>query len=168
MDRITRNGFDIPAKSSVRLNMGHIFHVVGWKESVKNVQKLLGNNIETLYTANMLSIFTGILLGIVVGMIPIPLLGMGHFGLGTTGGVLMAGLLFGHVKKTGLMVWHVLSTTNAFIRELGLLLFLAVVGTSAGATMVSTITTSGLLLVFSGLMVTLFPLTGPTCCAAMP
>lgn len=160
VDRITRNGFDIPAKSGVRLNMGDVFHVVGWEESVKNVQKLLGNNIESLYTANMISILTGILAGIGVGMIPIPIPGMGSFTLGITGGVLIAGLLFGHIKKTGPMVWYVPSTTNAFIRELGLLLFLAVVGTSAGASIVSTISAFGWPLIFSGLLVTILPLAG--------
>lgn len=158
--RITRNGFDIPAKAGLRLNMGDLFHVVGRKESVKNVQKQLGNDIETLYTANMISILTGILIGVLFGMIPIPLPGGGGFNLGITGGVLTAGLVFGHVKKTGPMVWHVPTTTNAFIRELGLLLFLAVVGTSAGATIVATISNHGMPLVISGLVVTLLPMVG--------
>lgn len=160
VDRITRNGFDIPAKAGLRLHMGDIFHVVGRKESVQNVQKQLGNNIETLYTANMISILTGILIGVVIGIVPIPVPGAGTFSLGITGGVLMAGLVFGHIKKTGAMVWHVPSTTNAFIRELGLLLFLSVVGTSAGATIVTTITAYGLKLVVSGLIVTLVPMAG--------
>lgn len=158
VDRITRNGFDIPAKAGLRLHMGDIFHVVGRKESVENVLKQLGNNIETLYTANMISILTGILVGVLVGMIPIPIPGTTRFNLGITGGVLVAGLVFGHVKKTGTMVWHVPSTTNAFVRELGLLLFLAVVGTASGASMVATISTHGLPLVISGLLVTLIPM----------
>lgn len=158
--RITRNGFDIPARAGLRLNMGDIVHVVGRKESVKNVQGLLGDHIESLYTANMMSILTGILIGMLLGMVPITFPGMNSFSLGTTGGVLAAGLVFGHFKKTGPMIWHVPSTTNAFIRELGLLLFLAVVGTSAGATIVTTIKTFGLPLVASGLVVTLLPMAG--------
>ena len=49
-------------------------------------------------------------------------------------------------------------TSNALIRDIGLYLFLAVVGTTAGATIVGTIREFGGPLLVSGIIVTLFPL----------
>jgi len=158
VSRITRNGFDIPAQATTRINIGDIFHVVGQEKSLNNIQKHLGNNISELYTINVISIFLGIFIGFLIGQIPLPIPGIGTLKLGTTGGVLVAGLVLSALKKTGTIIWFVPSETNSLIRDIGLYLFLAVVGTTAGATIVTTIKEFGLPLLISGIIVTIFPL----------
>ncbi len=158
VSRITRNGMDIPAQANMRVNMGDILHVVGQDKTLNNVQKYLGNNISELYTVNVISIFIGILTGFVIGQIPLPIPGFGILKLGVTGGVLVAGLVLSALKKTGKVIWFVPSATNSLIRDLGLYLFLAVIGTTAGSTIVSTIKEFGMPLLISGIIVTLFPL----------
>lgn len=83
---------------------------------------------------------------------------MGQFKLGLSGGVLLAGLTLSSLYKTGPLIWDIPSTTNNFIRELGLLLFLATVGTRTGATILVTLQQQGLTLFLSGMAVTLVPL----------
>ncbi|GBC62591.1 transporter [Desulfonema ishimotonii] len=161
--RITRNGFDIPATANTRLNKGDILHIVGQEESVRNIRQRLGNDARELYTASVISILLGIFAGFLAGRVPFFIPGLGQFTLGTTGGVLLAGLVLGHLKKTGPLVWDVPVTTNAFIRELGLMIFLAVVGTSAGGTIVETLRQFGVQLVIAGAMVTLIPLGAAFC-----
>lgn len=158
VSRITRNGMDIPAQANMRVNMGDIFHVVGQDKTLNNIQKYLGNNISELYKVNVILIFIGILTGFIIGQIPLPIPGFGILKLGVTGGVLVAGLVLSALKKTGKMIWFVPSATNSLIRDIGLYLFLAVVGTTAGSTIVSTIKEFGMPLLISGIIVILFPL----------
>ena len=54
------------------------------------------------------------------------------FSPGLTGGVLMVALLLSAVGKTGPILWSMSGPANQLLRQLGLLLFLAEVGTSAG------------------------------------
>ena len=156
--RITRNGFDLPAHANTRLNKGDILNVVGQQQSLENVKKHLGDNLRELYTASVISILAGILIGFLIGRFPIYLPGMGLFTMGTTGGVLAAGMVFGYLKKNGPVIWEIPVTANSFIRELGLMFFLATVGSSAGATILTTLRQFGLPLLAAGILTTLIPL----------
>ena len=156
--RVTRNGFDLAAEDNTRLHMGDILHVVGEKNSLKNVSRILGNDLRATYRINLLPIVIGLLVGFMIGKIPLQLPFVGDFSLGITGGVLLAGLLLSGLYKTGPIIWEIPATANSFIRELGLMMFLATVGTRTGATIFETLSQQGAPLFFSGILVTLIPL----------
>jgi putative transport protein len=156
--RIMRSGMDLPATAETRLHVGDTLRVVGDARSVSNIAKLLGNDVEETFTASILAILLGLFVGFLVGQIPFPLPWVGTFKLGTTGGVLLAGLVLSGLYKTGPVIWAVPSTTNQFLRDLGLMLFLATVGTAAGATIVATLRDQGLGLFLSGVAVSIVPL----------
>jgi putative transport protein len=80
------------------------------------------------------------------------------FSLGLTGGVLMVALVLSRIGKTGPILWTMSGSANQLLRQLGLLMFLAVVGTSAGAHLVKTFQESGLALFAIGLAITLLPM----------
>ena len=77
------------------------------------------------------------LIGIFIGMIKIPLSSAGldgtTFSLTTTGGCLLASLIFGHFGKIGKVNVMPAVTTLKVFRELGLVLFLTGAGISGGA-----------------------------------
>ncbi|MCK6602387.1 MAG: transporter [Bacteroidetes bacterium] len=154
VSRLTRNGMDIPADPSTRLQMGDVIHLVGMAPSLENMKKLLGNDVKKVYTANIISILTGIFIGYLIGKIPILLPFIGEISLGTTGGVLIMGLLLSGLHRTGPIIWAVPETGSAFIREMGLVLFLATVGTQAGSSIVTTIETMGINLFLVGMLIT--------------
>jgi putative transport protein len=156
--RITRNGIDLPASATMRLHIGDVIHIVGEEDSLKNVSKILGNDMKQTYRVSLLPILIGLVVGFLLGEIPFDLPWIGAFSLGTTGGVLVSGLILGHLYKTGPFIWEMPDTTNSFIRELGLMFFLATVGTKTGATIVATVAAQGTNLVIAGLMVTLIPM----------
>jgi len=158
ISRITRNGIDLPVTKTLRLHMGDTLHAVGDSRSLKNLAKVCGDNVKELYSINLLPIFIGLFLGFVLGMIPLYLPFAGKFTLGTTGGVLVAGILLSNLYKTGPFIWEIPSTANSFIRELGLILFMATVGTKTGATILTTLSAHGAQLFFCGIAVTLIPL----------
>ncbi|MCB1193058.1 MAG: transporter [Leptospiraceae bacterium] len=155
--RMTRNDLDLPATASTHLQMGDVLHLVGNKNSIDNIKRILGDDIKTTYATNVLPILIGIFIGFLVGEIPFYLPGVGEFKLGITGGVLLSGLILGYMYNTKTIIWRIPETSNRFIRELGLMLFLAAVGTSAGSTIITTIRQHGLALFLSGLTVTLVP-----------
>lgn len=155
--RITRNGIDLPADANTRLHRGDVVHAVGDERSLRNVTRLLGNDLKATYEVSLLPILLGLMFGFLLGKITLPLPLVGPLSLGTTGGTLLAGLLLGARYQTGPLIWDVPSGGNRLIRDLGLALFMAAVGTSAGATFVATLKAQGLPLLFSGVAVTIIP-----------
>jgi putative transport protein len=85
---------------------------------------------------------------------------VGEIRLEITGGVLLSGLTLGGLYNTGRVIWALPSPANALLRQLGLMMFLATVGTSAGATLLPTLEAHGMGLVISGAVVTLVPIVG--------
>jgi putative transport protein len=158
ISRITRNGIELPATSTSRLHLGDTVHVVGDKHALQNITKLFGNNVTATYSINLLPIFIGLMLGFILGKIPLYIPYGGTFSLGTTGGVLVAGIVLSSLYKTGPFIWEIPATANSFIRELGLVLFLATVGTKTGATILMTLSQQGTDLFIAGVAVTLIPL----------
>lgn len=156
--RVIRAGVELPATGDLRLHVGDTLRVVGDARSVANMAKLLGNDVEATFTANILAIILGLFVGFMIGQIPLPLPWIGTFKLGVTGGVLLAGLVLSSVYKTGPVIWAVPSTTNHFLRDLGLMLFLATVGTAAGSTIVQTVRDQGVGLFLSGVVVSMVPM----------
>jgi putative transport protein len=155
--RITRNGIDLPADANTRLHRGDVVHAVGDERSLRNVTRLLGNDLKATYEVSLLPILLGLLFGFLLGQIVLPLPLVGPLTLGTTGGALLAGLLLGARYQTGPLIWDVPSGGNRLIRDLGLALFMAAVGTSAGTSFVATLQDQGLALLFSGVAVTIIP-----------
>ena len=162
--RITRNEIDLPASATTKLHIGDILHVVGEEDALKNVSRILGNDVKQTYKVSLLPILIGLVAGFILGQIPLSLPLLGRFSLGVTGGVLVSGLILGYLYKTGPFIWEMPTTANAFLRELGLMFFLATVGTKTGATIIETVTSQGAELIVAGLVVTIVPMIA---CVAM-
>jgi putative transport protein len=160
ISRVRRSGFEITPHRAMRFRRGDVLTVVGNRRSVAMVAKLFGDDVEKTYSADVFSLVAGSLLGFLLGQIPIPIPGLGEIRLGITGGVLLSGLTLGGLYNTGRVIWALPAPANGLLRQLGLMLFLATVGTSAGATLVPTLASQGTGLLVSGALVTLVPLLG--------
>ena len=160
VSRITRNGFDCPAHPHVRLRHGDVLHVVGHPEALRNIKELLGNDVRALYATNVVAMLLGLFCGLLLGHVPLFAPGMGVFTLGSTGGVLISGLLFGALRQIGPMITELPGPANTLIRDLGLGLFLAVVGTKAGSSLLPTLQEYGFSLFTAGILITLLPMIG--------
>ena len=107
----------------------------------------------------MITIFLGILLGIIVGSIPIYFPGMPMPAkLGLAGGPLIVAILIGRFGAQFKLVTYTAQSANLMLRELGICLFLASVGISAGGRFVETVlSANGVLWMLCGLAITLIP-----------
>ncbi|MCG8453284.1 MAG: hypothetical protein MI717_08900 [Spirochaetales bacterium] len=91
-----------------------------------------------------LEFFLVIVLGTLLGALQIPLGPLGHLGLGVTGGILTIGLLLGFVGKLGPLNFQMSTAALSTIRELGVVLFLSVVGLRYGHNAIDAIHGAGL------------------------
>ena len=97
-------------------------------------------------------------LGVLVGKIVIPLPGGAEFSLGTSGGPLLTGLIFGHFAHVGPVAIDVPKKTLNVVREVGLALFLMGAGTEAGQGFIAVLADQGVMLFVWGAVMTLVPM----------
>ena len=142
--RINRAGVDLVAKPGLTLQVGDRVNVVGTETAVSNVKKVLGNSMKRLNEPNLITIFVGIALGIVLGSIPISFPGIPQpVKLGLAGGPLVVAILISRFGYHYKLITYTTQSANLMLREIGITLFLACVGISAGDGFVDTIVNNG-------------------------
>ncbi len=100
----------------------------------------------------LVPIALAVVTGLALGAIKIPLFAGTSFSLGTTGGVLIMGLVLGHFGKIGKFSLEVPEHTLKLLRELGLMLFLLGAGFEGGVNLVSSLEGEGAGMVVSGFL----------------
>lgn len=157
--RIFRAGNEIVPCESDSVEFGDTIRIVGDRKALKEVADVLGNSIKDLSHPRIIPIFMGILIGVFIGSIPFALPGLpAPAKLGLAGGPLLVALFLGHKGRIGKLDFYITPSANMFIRELGIVLFLACVGLSSGKHFVETIVNGGYLWMLYGAAITFFPL----------
>lgn len=156
--RIRRSGIDLTPHPHSRLRFGDKLLISGSSQEMIQVQKTLGNEAGRLSETNFLPIALGIVLGIGIGAISFNVFGLFNFSLGLTGGVLAVALVLSNIGKTGSILWSMSGSGNQLLRRLGLLLFMATVGTSAGAEISDVMQNYGFSLIGIGAAITILPM----------
>lgn len=130
--RLRRGDVELVPTDDTHLELGDAVRVVAPREQLAAVSRFLGDSHRALAEIDVISFSLGIGLGLVLGQLPIPLPGGGTFSLGFAGGPLIAGLLLGRIGRTGRLVWTLPYAASLTLRQVGLVLFLAGVGTRSG------------------------------------
>jgi len=148
------------AAADLKLRFGDVLQVVGTSGDIAAVAPLLGDSAKELNETQFIPLFLGIALGVIVGGIPIWIPGVSMpVRLGLAGGPLIAGIVLSRVGHVGGLVWHMTPTVNLAFRELGITLFLAAVGLTAGERFFETVwTRTGLLWFLCAAAITMVPL----------
>lgn len=142
--RINRAGVDLVATPGLALQVGDRVNVVGTEASISNVEKVLGNSMKHLNEPNLITIFIGIALGIVLGSIPFTFPGIPQpVKLGLAGGPLIVAILISRFGYKYKLITYTTQSANLMLREIGITLFLACVGISAGSGFMDTIVNNG-------------------------
>lgn len=157
--RVFRNGLKILPTMKTTLELGDTVKVVGKKEVLNDVRKELGDSVKELAKPNIVSIFLGIFLGILLGSIPIFIPGLpAPAKLGLAGGPLLIAILLGYKGRVGKLSFYMTPGANLFMREIGIILFLACVGLLSGGKFVETIMNGGLMWMVYGIAITFIPI----------
>lgn len=160
--RVNRAGVDLLASPNLRLQIGDRITVVGDLEDIDRLATRLGNSMKRLDQPNLITIFVGIIFGIIVGSINI---GFG-MKLGLAGGPLVVAILLSRFGYKFKLVTYTSSSASMMLRELGICLFLASVGISAGKGFAATVfNLTGMWWVIWGFCITIVPLIVVGCIA---
>lgn len=153
--RIRRHGQEIAPTGAVTLEMGDSVRVVGDKAAVEQFARQVHGAPHKADETNMLPFLIGLGLGVLVGSISIRLPNEILVKLGSAGGAFLVGLLIGHFGGIGRWRMYVPRAARVVLRELGLMLFLAGAGVSAGELFAETLSQYGVSLLIGGAMVSL-------------
>lgn len=158
--RVSRAGVELPAKPTLRLQYADSLAVVGGAEALNRVAQELGDSQKQLQQPHIIPIFVGIALGVLAGSWPFMLPGVpGPVKLGLAGGPLLVAILVSRLGNVGPLVWYLPISASTMLRELGIVLFLGVVGLKSGAGFMDTVMQGdGLYWMALGAAVTLLPL----------
>ena len=132
--RVNRAGIDLLPSRSLRLQLGDRLTIVGEARSIENAARILGNEAKQLRTPNLTSVFIGIVIGLILGSIPFAIPGMSMpVKLGIAGGPIIVGILMGAFGPRFHLATYISQSASLMLRQLGLTIYLAGLGLSAGA-----------------------------------
>lgn len=153
--RVRRGDLDFLASDDILLQPGDRVRFVAPRERVADVSAFFGDSYRHLSEIDILTFSLGLVMGLLLGMLPMPIPGGGTFHLGIAGGPLLVALLLSKVDRSGPLLWNLPYSANLTLRQFGLVLFLAGIGTRAGGAFLSTLLSrGGLLLLASGAVIT--------------
>ncbi|SAL39798.1 Aspartate/alanine antiporter [Caballeronia cordobensis] len=153
---VTRLDSTIPALPGTQVHRGDVLTLVGNKEDVARGASKLGYIIRATQKTDFVFLGLGVLLGIAVGRLSVRAGGI-DLTLGTGGGCLLAGLLFGWIRSRYPLIGSLPSAAAQILKDFGLCTFIAAVGLSAGADALRLIREFGIALPLAGIVITLGP-----------
>jgi len=151
--RIRRQGAELTPMGSIALELGDTLRIVGERHCVERFAYTVGTGTHKDET-NMVTFLIGLMVGVAVGSVPIHLSDGLQVKMGAAGGAFVVSLLMGHFGRIGPLALYVPPAGRNLTRELGLMLFLAGAGTSAGADFVRVLQQQGPGLFVAGAFIT--------------
>lgn len=155
--RIKRAGIDIPVFAQTMVDSGDTLELVGLKKEVETAAKQLGYIDRPTNATDMVFIGIGILIGGVIGALAIHIGGV-PISLSTSGGALIAGLVFGWLRSKHPTFGQIPESSLWVLNNVGLNMFIAVVGISAGPSFIQGLKEVGPMLFIIGILATSLPL----------
>ncbi len=158
--RIYRMGLEFIPTMNTKVEIGDKVRIVGNVNEMDAISAELGDKPSALHIPNTMALFIGVLLGVLIGSIPVFLPGLpAAVKLGLAGGPLLVAILLSRLGHFGKVTFFVHSGASLFLRELGILLFLACVGLGAGPEFGEAVASStGWKWMLAGAAITMLPL----------
>lgn len=156
--RVRRSGIEIAPSNDLVLKFGDKVMFAAPTDEMKQIAQIFGNDDKAVSSTNFFPIAAGIVLGVLFGQINISMGPGVSFSPGLTGGVLLVAIILSGIGKTGPIMWTMSGSSNTLLRQLGLIMFLAGVGTSAGQQIVATFEQHGITLFLVGGAITMIPM----------
>ncbi|EFX91467.1 TrkA C-terminal domain protein [Actinobacillus ureae ATCC 25976] len=160
ISRLNRAGVELIPNGEMTLQFGEVLNLVGHQEDIETVRVIIGDAHQKLQQVQMLPIFVGIGLGVLLGSLPLYVLGFPvALKLGLAGGPLVVALILARIGSIGKLYWFMPPSANLALREIGIVLFLSVVGLKTGANFLDTLLSpEGLSWMGYGAIITFVPL----------
>ena len=137
--KLERSGVPFPAGLKTKLQRMDVLTVVGLKDAVQEAANLLGRIARPSTATDLLTLSVGMLLGFLIGLIQFPAFGA-KVGLGNAGGLLLSGVLVSSVVSRLRYFGNTPNAARNVLEDLGLVVFVAIVGINAGNSLLTQLT----------------------------
>lgn len=154
--KITRAGVEMPFSQGLKVDRGDVMQVAGAKRHIERVVRHLGYADRPSEKTDVVFMGIGIVIGALIGALAIRIGGV-PLSLSTSGGALIAGLVCGHLRAVHPTFGRIPEPALWAFNNIGLTIFIAVVGISTGPGFVRGLQDAGVSLFFWGIFVTLVP-----------
>ncbi|KRB13196.1 aspartate-alanine antiporter [Achromobacter sp. Root170] len=158
LQSITRSGHVLPLTPATVVQYGDLVTLVGAQPELSEAGAALGSELRRSGVTDLVFLAFGILAGLMIGSLGARLWGI-PVSLGSGGGALVSGLVCGWINAKRPSIGHMPAHAVQLLKDLGLAIFVACVGLSAGPDALSLIREHGAVLPLIGLLVSL----GPAC-----
>jgi putative transport protein len=148
VSRVRRGDSDLLPNGDTVLELGDRVRVVAPRSRIEELGRFFGDSYRAVSEIDIATFGLGIALGLLLGLLPIPVPGFGTFRLGLAGGPLLVGLALGILGRTGPFLWQMPYSVNLSLRQIGVVLFLAGIGTRSGWSFADTFRHGGGLIIF--------------------
>jgi len=154
--KVVRMGHELPVKKNTLIENSDILYVIGLQKNVEAFAQKIGYPKRKTHVTDIAMLAFGCVIGTLIGLATFKL-GAIPVTLGVGGGVLLAGLFFGWLQSVRPIFGDIPASAQWILTELGLNLFIACVGLTAGPKAISALQTHGAKLFFAGVALTLIP-----------
>ncbi len=155
--RIMRAGVNIPVLAATTIDAGDTLELVGLSNEVESAARQLGAPDRATNVTSMVFVGLGILIGGIFGALAVRIGGI-PISLSTSGGALISGLVCGWLRSRHPGVGKIPDASLWVLNNVGLNMFIAVVGISAGPSFVKGFTEIGPMMFVIGAVATTIPL----------
>jgi aspartate-alanine antiporter len=153
---VFRGEKSLEINSDTSLKLGDEITLAGRGNELVEAVKKLGYISPDKSIVNYITMSVGMFLGVFVGSLSLPILGI-PVSLGTGGGCLLTGLIFGWLRSKHPKIGGVDIGTVNFLQSFGLAVFVVIVGLNAGQGAIVAVKQYGMTLFWLGVFVTLVP-----------
>ena len=143
--RLSRLDQEIEMYPQTEVHLGDVVRLVGAAEDVEQAARELGYSQVPSKVVDYVYLGSGMLVGILVGMLSVSVAGI-PVGLGTGGGCLISGLIFGWLRAKHPTFGNLPASTAQYLRDFGLAVFIASVGLATGSQAIAQIKQYGVTL----------------------
>jgi putative transport protein len=155
--KITRNMIEIPVLPETEVLRGDILTIAGSTRHVNTAVAAMGHADRPTESTDLAVVGAGILVGGLIGALSVSWGGI-PISLSTSGGALLAGLILGYLRTVRPTFGNIPAPSLWLMNTLGLNVFIAIVGISAGPGFVSGLRQVGLSIFLWGMVSTTVPL----------
>jgi putative transport protein len=154
---LNRAGVHLPVTEEVVLNKGDRLQVVGEESRLRELAERLGYLEQEIEETDLVTFSLGIVIGSLIGLISFALAGV-SIGLGSAGGLLVAGLVVGYLSSVNPTFGRVPGAARYLLKELGLMLLMASIGLNAGGGVVEGLLEVGPIIIACAVLVATLPM----------
>jgi len=157
LTRMERGGVPLPIGLNTKLQLFDVLFVAGLKSGVEKLATLAGKIARPSTSTDLLTLSLGMILGMLIGAIGFPIAGS-KVGLGNAGGLLVSGIIVSSLVSRLRFFGNTPNAARNIIEDLGLIVFIAIVGVNAGAGLLTQLTGKVALYIFlAGFICTTIP-----------